>query len=61
MNTTPNSYVYKSFNIIAADALSRLDIVETDNPIKPNMLSLDVHFSLSKRYDLYPFNYKSII
>ena len=34
---------------IAADALSRLDIVNSYNLIKPNMTSLAEYFSLEKR------------
>ena len=37
-------YIQGSRNIVA-DALSRLDIVDPDNPIKPDMLSLAEHFS----------------
>ena len=33
---------------IAADALSRLDIVHANNPFKPNMPSLAEYFSLEK-------------
>ena len=32
-------------NNIAADELSRSDIVDTNNPIKPNISSLAEHFS----------------
>ena len=38
-------YIQDSKNI-TADALSRLDIVDTNNLIKPNMSSLAAHFSL---------------
>ena len=41
---------------IAVDALSRLDIVDTNNPIKPNMSSLAGHFSFEKEDVLYPAN-----
>ena len=34
---------------IAADALSRLNIVDTNNPIKTNMSSLAEHFSSEKK------------
>ena len=33
---------------IVADVSSRLDIVDTNNPIKPNMSSLEKYFSLEK-------------
>ena len=38
-------YIQGSKNI-AADVLSRLDIVDPNYPIKPNMLSLAEYFSL---------------
>ena len=38
-------YIQGSKNI-TADTLSRLDIVDTDDLIKPNMSSLAKHFSL---------------
>ena len=44
---------------IVADALSRLDIVCTNNPIKPNMSSLAELFSLEKEDVLHPVNYKT--
>ena len=34
---------------VAADSLSRLDIVDINNPVKPNMSSLSEYFSLEKR------------
>ena len=46
---------------IAADALSRFDIVDTNNPIKPNMSSLAEHICLEKEYILHPINYKTIL
>ena len=33
---------------IAADALSRLDTIDTNNPIRPYMSSLAEHFSFEK-------------
>ena len=53
-------YIRGSKNI-AADALSRLDIVDTNNPIKPNMSSLAEHFSLEKEDGLQTLNYKTIM
>ena len=46
---------------IAADALSRIEVVDTNNPIKPNMSSLAEHFSLEKENVLHPVNYKTIM
>ena len=46
---------------IATNTLSRLDIVGTNNPIKPNMSSLAEHFSLEEEYILHPVDYKTII
>ena len=46
---------------ITADALSILDIVDTNNSIKPNMSSLAEHFSIEKEDILYPVNYKTIM
>ena len=46
---------------ITVDTLSRLDIVDTNNPIKPNMSSLAEHFSLEKENVLHPVNYKTIM
>ena len=40
-------YIQGSKNI-AAEALSRMDIVDTNNPIKSKMSSLAEHFSLEK-------------
>ena len=34
----------KGSKIIVADALHRLNIVDTNNPIKPNISSLPEHF-----------------
>ena len=34
---------------IVANALSRLDMVDTNNPIKSNILSLSEYFSLEKK------------
>ena len=46
---------------IQGSASSRLDIIETNNPIKPNISSLAEHFSLEKKDVLNPINYKSIM
>ena len=35
----PELIYIQGSKIVAADALSRLDIVDTNNPIKPNMSS----------------------
>ena len=49
-------YIKCSYNI-AADALSILDIVDTNNPIKPNMSSLAEHLLLERESVLHPVNY----
>ena len=41
---------------MAADALSRLDIVDSNNPIKPNISSLAEHFFLEKEDVPQPVN-----
>ena len=46
---------------IAANALSRLDIVDTNNTIKPNMSTLAEHFVLEKEDILHTVNYKTIM
>ena len=53
-------YIQDSKNI-AAGVLSRLDIVDTNNPIKPNMSSFAKHFFLEKENVLHPVNYKYIM
>ena len=45
---------------IAADALSRLDTVDINNPIKPNMSAFAAHFSLEKEDVPCTVNYKNI-
>ena len=45
----PEIIYIQSYKNIAAGALSRLGIVDTNNPIKFNMSSLAEHFSLKKR------------
>ena len=51
-------YIQGSKNI-ASDMLSRLEIVDTSNPIKPNMSSFAEHFSLDKEDVPHPVNYKT--
>ena len=53
-------YIQGSKNI-AADALSRLDLVDTYIPIKHNMSSLAGYFSLEREDVLHPVNYKTIM
>ena len=48
-------YIQGSKNI-ATDALGRLEIVDTNNPIKPNMSSLAEDFSHEKEDVLHPIN-----
>ena len=60
-NTIQNSYTYKALKNNAADALNRLDIVDTNNSIKPNKLSLAEHCSAEKEDVPYLVNYKIIM
>ena len=53
-------YIQGSKNI-AADTLSRSDILDINNPIKPNMSSFAEHFSLQKEDVLYPITYKTVM
>ena len=46
---------------IAADALSRLDIVDTPNPVKINIESVNEHYGLGDEDVSYPTNYKTIM
>ena len=46
---------------ISADALSRLDIVDTNNLIKSNISSLGEQFSLEKEGISHPVDYNSIM
>ena len=46
---------------IAADSLSRLDVVDTNNPINPNIQSLAKRFLLEKEDVLHSVNYKTIM
>ena len=53
-------YIQGSKNFVA-DALSRLDILDTNIPIMPNMSSLAEHFSFEKEDVLHSVNYKTIM
>ena len=55
----PELIYKKGSKNITADAFSRLDKVDTKNPIKPNMSSLAEHFSLEKDDIIHPINYKT--
>ena len=46
---------------IAADALSRLDIIDTNNPIKPDMSSLAGLFTSEQEDVPHPIIYKTIM
>ena len=46
---------------IAADALSRLDIVDTPNPVKNNIRSINEHYGLEDDDISHPTNYKTIV
>ena len=56
----PELTYIQDYKTIAAGALSRLDIVDTNNPIKVNMSSLAEHFSIEKEDVLHPVNYKTM-
>ena len=45
----------------AADALSRLDIVDTPNPVKNNIKCVNEHYGLEDKDISHPINYKTII
>ena len=53
-------YIEGSKNI-AADALTLLNIVDTNDLIKPNLSSLAEHLSLKNEDVLHPVNYKTIM
>ena len=53
-------YIQGSKNI-AADALSRLDIVDTPNPVKNNIKSVNEHYGLEDEDISHPTNYKTIM
>ena len=53
-------HIQGSKNIVA-DALSRLDIVDTPNPDKNNIKSKNKHNGLEEEDISYPTNYKSIM
>ena len=53
-------YIQGSKNI-AADALSRLDIVDTPNPVKNNFKSINEHYGLENEDISHPTNYKTIM
>ena len=53
-------YIQSSKNI-AADALSRLDIVDTPNPVKNNINSINEHYGLEDEDIAHPTNHKTIM
>ena len=53
-------YIKRSKNIVA-DALSRLDIVDTPNPVENNIKSVSAHYGLEDAHISHPTNYKTII
>ena len=53
-------YIQGSKNI-AADALSRLDIVDTPNPVKNEIKSINEHYRLENEDISLSTNYKTII
>ena len=53
-------YIQGSKNI-AADALSRLDIVDTTNPVKNNIKSVNEHYGLEDEDISHPTNYITIM
>ena len=46
---------------IAADALSRLDIVDTPNPVKNNIKAINEYYGLEDEDISHPTNYKEIM
>ena len=53
-------YIQGSKNI-AADALSRLEIVDTPNPVKYYIKSINEHYGLEYDIISHPTNYKTIM
>ena len=53
-------YIQGSKNI-AAEVLSRLDIVDALNPVKNNIISLNEYYWLEVEVILHPTNYKTIM
>ena len=53
-------YIQGSKNI-AADALSRLDIVDTSNPVENNMKSVNECYGLENEDSSHPINYNAIV
>ena len=53
-------YIQGSKNT-AADALSRLDIVDTPNPVKNNIKAVNEHYGLDDEDISHPTNYKTIM
>ena len=59
-NIATDTYT-KVFKIIAVDALSRLDIVDTPNPVQKNIKCVNNHYGLEDKEISPPSNYKVII
>ena len=53
-------YIQGSKNI-AVDTLSRLDIVDTPNPVKNNIKSINEHYGIEDEEILHPTNHQTII
>ena len=53
-------YIQGSQNT-AADALSRLDIVDTPNPVQNNIKAVNEHYGLEDEDISHPTNYKTIM
>ena len=50
-------FYIKDSKITAADALSRLDIVDTSNPVQNNIKPVNKYYGLEDEDILYPTNY----
>ena len=46
---------------IAADVLSRLDLVDSPNPVKHNIKCVNEHYGLENEDISHPTNYKTIM
>ena len=60
-NFCPELISIQDSKFITTDAWSRLDVVDTNNPIKPNMSSLAEYYSVGNEDVPHLVNYKSIM
>ena len=58
---SPELIYVQGFENIAADAWSRLDIVDTPNPVKNNIKSINTHYGLEDEGISHLTNYNTIM